>query len=194
MIASCDQGLPFAGCLSNLGGMDCRQRIRFYGSLGLHKMWFLNTTVSSYTLKAILGQIREIRALFRTFPHMEVRNYLDASKTYKEGISALLSHLPILSMAFASKFDFYLDPAKPDLYASRFFYLRLWSPVPLIPFTTHLLLPLFTLYRFYSNHLSFPRGSLMNPIHPTSFALNPSLTVYIPWCLLIGSPVIQELT
>lgn len=34
----------------------------------------------------ILGQIREIRALFRTPPHIVVRDYLDVSKTYKEGI------------------------------------------------------------------------------------------------------------
>lgn len=85
----------------------------------------LTTTVSIHLLKAILGQFREIRALFRTSSCMVVRNCLDVSKTYKEGISALPKHHPILSITFASKFAFYPVPAKPAFYASRSYYLSL---------------------------------------------------------------------
>ena len=120
---------------------------------------------------------------------MVVRNCLDVRKTYRESISTLPNHLPILSITFASKCAFYPIPTKPTFYASRFFYLILWFPVP---FTTHPFLPLLILHRFYFNHPPPPRGSLMNPMHSVSFALSPRLTAYIPWWLLIGTLVIQE--
>lgn len=37
-------------------------------------------------LKAILGQIREIKALFETYPPMMARDWLDISKTFREGM------------------------------------------------------------------------------------------------------------